>query len=566
MLPLILLMSLSANAQRLDAIGKADPLKITGGFSTNQIAYFGGGAGGGRAPYTLFVSGNLNLDIYGWAVPLGFSVSNQSKGRFQQPFNQYSLHPSYKWITAHVGYTSMSFSNYTLNNHLFSGIGVDMVPKGPFKFSVMYGRLQKAVITDSLTLSGNIEPAYKRMGYGVKATYFKNRDFIDLIVFKAKDDISSNRTINRNSIITPQDNLVTGLNISKMFFKKFIISGEIGLSALTRNQRAQPDSTANVVNGLNAVLNSNSSTTLYTAYKSNLAYSGKRYTVGIGYERISPEYKTLGAYYFANDFENVTINVSTKLFKDKLSLSTTTGIQHDDLKKDKQSATSRFVGSLNMAYQFNKKLNINTTYSSFQSFVNIRSSFNQVNALTPYDNLDTLNYTQISQNISVNANYILSQSKEQSRVLNTNFSLMTSADKQGGITQNSGGDFYNLNASYSISYIPKNVSINYSLNLSTSEGGSMQSTTIGPTVGVNKSFFDKKLRSGISTSWNGSFDSGKQNSSVFNFRVNNSYVVKKKHNLNLSMVALSRKNKNRSSAARKNFNDLTTTLGYNYTF
>ncbi|MBC8054607.1 MAG: hypothetical protein H7Y13_16225 [Sphingobacteriaceae bacterium] len=560
-------MSLSANAQRLDAIGKADPLKISGSFSTNQIAYFGGGNGNGRDPYTLFVTGNLNLDIYGWAVPLGFSISNQSKGRFQQPFNQYSLHPSYKWVTAHVGYTSMSFSSYTLNNHLFSGVGADLAPKGPFKFNLMYGRLQKAVVTDSSTVNGSIDPAFKRMGYGLKGTYSRKRDFLSLILFKAKDDVNSNLAINRNSLITPQENFVSGINISKIFLKKFIITGELGLSALTRNQWSQQDSGRQAASVFAPVLNLNRSTALYTAYKGNLAYGGKKYTVGLGYERVAPEYKTLGAYYFTNDFENITVNVSTKMLKDKLSLAATSGIQHDDLRKDKQSATSRFVGSLNMAYQFNKKLSITTTYSSFQSFVNIRPAFNQINALTPYDNLDTLNYTQISQNINVNANYVLRQDKEKTGVLNANFSLMTSADKQGGNTQNSGGAFYNFNASYSISLVPKNLSINYSLNASTSKGGPMRTTTLGPTIGANRTFFDKKVRSGLSTSWNGSFNEGKPGSSVLNLRINSSYVVKKKHNLNLSMVALSRGAQKTSTRANsRSFREFTTTLGYNYNF
>lgn len=171
-------------AQKFDAIGKSKPLAITGGISTNQIAYFASGITDRRAPYNFFVSGNLNFDLYGWSVPLGFTYSNQSKGAFQQPFNQYGLTPSYKWVTGHVGYSSMSFSNYTMNGHLFLGVGADLAPPGPFKVSLMYGRLQREVLVDE-NLSPGIEPAYRRMGYGIKASYSKNKDNIDLIIFKA---------------------------------------------------------------------------------------------------------------------------------------------------------------------------------------------------------------------------------------------------------------------------------------------------------------------------------------------------------------------------------------------
>ena len=564
---LILICSIYSQAQQLDAVGKGALLKVSGSIATNQIAYFANGISSRRDPYNYFVSGNLNFDIYGWSVPLGFTYSNQSKGAFQQPFNQYGLTPTYKWITAHLGYSSMSFSGYTLNGHLFNGAGVDLAPPGNFKLSAMYGRLQKAVKVDTSNLSAQaVEPVYKRMGYGIKASYSKDKDNIDLIIFKAKDDLASNPTLPANGIVTPLDNLVTGLNLSKVFFKHILFSGEFALSALTRDQRAAKDSakTGNIPN-LGFLLSPNSSTALYTAYKTSLAYNVGKYTVGAGYERVAPEYQTLGAYYFSNDFENITGSLTTKLLADKMSIALNAGVQKNDLRKDKQSSMKRFVGSANLAYQASTKLNFNATYSNFQSFVNIKPSFNQINELTPYDNLDTLNYTQISQNINLNSNYILSRNKEKSQALNVNVSYMTSNDKQGEITKNTGAAFYNLNTSYNISWIPQNLSLTASISVNRNEVSVIKSGTFGPTIGVNKSFFDKKLRSSFSASLNRSYANGTLNSEVANLRLSNSYIVKKKHNLNLSMVAL-----NRGSGSvliqNQTFTEFTTTLGYNYSF
>ncbi|WP_113637149.1 hypothetical protein [Nubsella zeaxanthinifaciens] len=553
-------------AQNLSNIGKAKPLTITGGVATNHVAYFSNSDVSRRDPYNYFISGNLNLDIYGWSVPFGFSYANQTKGSFQQPFNQYSLSPVYKWVTGHLGYTSMSFSNYTLNGHTFLGVGADLSPEGPFKFNVMYGRLQKEVVVDE-TLNQNTEAAYKRMGYGIKTAYIKNKDKVELIIFKAKDDINSNPTIIANGKITPQDNLVVGIAGSKQLFKKLLLNAELAASALTRNQNAAFDSLNHkAIPSLGGLFISNSSTSLYTAYKLGLAYAEKKYTIGIGYERIAPEYKTLGAYYFANDFENITTNLTTKLLKDKLSLVLNTGLQRDDLRHAKQSSTKRFVGSLNASLAASKKMNLNVSYSNFQTYVNIRSNFNQVNALTPYDNLDTLNYTQITQNTNFSGTYMLSQSKEKNQTISANISYMTSADKQGGNTQNTGGRFYNFNGSYNLNIVPKNLSFNVSLNASKNDAGDISTTTIGPTMGVNKSFFDKKLRSSFSTSFNKSYTNGQAGSSIINFRLTNGYVVKKKHNLNLSMVALSRSAQVNSAQAGKGFFEFTSTLGYNYNF
>lgn len=553
-------------AQQLDAIGKKDPIKVTGGINTNQIAYIGPGLNTRRAPYTVFANANLNLNIYGYAMPFSISISNQAKGRFQQPFNQYKLDPSYKWITAHLGYTSMSFSSYTLNGHLFSGLGLDLSPKGAFKFNVMYGDLNKAVIVDPTLGNTNIQPSYQRKGYGFKAAYSKDKDFVNVVVFKAKDIVSSNTTIPKNGLILPQDNLVSSMSFAKLLFKKFLVNTEVALSALTRDQNAITDSLTEQSKE-SAFFIVNNSTAFYTAYKTSIAYGAKKSTIALGYERIAPEYKTLGAYYFNNDFENITANLTTKIFKDKLAVVVGGGLQRDNLRNDKQSSAKRMVSSANLSYQHSQKLNFTGSYSNFQSFVNIRSSFNAVNSLTPYDNLDTLNYTQISQNINLNATYFIKQERDLVKVLNVNFSMVTSADKQGGINQNSGGNFYNLNTLYNISFVPKKLTLNTSLNLSANKFGPIQSITVGPTLGLTKSFFEKKLNSGLSFTWNSNYANGQENNRILNFRINNSYAVKKKHQINLSLVGLASKTNGISSMpgliATQEF---TATLGYNYNF
>ncbi len=96
-------------SQNLEAIGKEKPIKVTGGVSLSQIVYGVSGIDSRRSPYSYFASGNLNISLYGFSIPLSFSLSNQNVS-FQQPFNQLTLHPTYKWATAHVGFISMSYS------------------------------------------------------------------------------------------------------------------------------------------------------------------------------------------------------------------------------------------------------------------------------------------------------------------------------------------------------------------------------------------------------------------------------------------------------------------------
>ncbi|RPD42468.1 hypothetical protein [Chitinophaga barathri] len=552
----------TVQAQRLDAIGNSQPVKVTGGVGLDQVLYFASGQEGRRDPYNFFLNGNINFDIYGWSVPFSFSYSNQGRVSFSQPFNQYGLTPTYKWITGHLGYSSMNFSGYTLGGHMFNGVGVDLAPPGNFKVSAMYGRLQRGVAAD--TLNRSIEPAYKRMGYGVKVSYGAKKDNLDLIIFRAKDEANSIPPLSEGYTLTPQDNLALGLNFSKQLFGRLLVTGEIATSTLTRDTRAVKDSGTSVKVPTLGLLQKNSTTALYHAYKTGISYSGRGYAIGLGYEWVAPEYKTLGAYYFTNDFENITANVQFQALQQKLTANVNGGVQRNNLHNDKLSTMRRWVGALNLNYVASKKLNLSFSYSNFQAYVNIRSDFDYINQVTPYENLDTLNYTQISQNASLSANYNISRTKDKSQVLSTNVSMMKSADMQGGVKQNTGVTFYNLNMMYSVQLVPRNMSVNFGLNANRNNSANLSSTTFGPTLGANKSFLDKKLRSSGSVSWNGSFANGQNVNKVLTARVTNAYTVKKSHSFNLSIAMINRQAVTRGNS--RNMNELTSTLGYNYNF
>ncbi|NIG56000.1 hypothetical protein [Chitinophaga sp. Cy-1792] len=561
---LLVIKPTTGHAQRLDAVGKENPVKVNGGIGLEQVAYFSSGLPEGRRePYNFFLNGNINFDIYGWAIPFSFSYTNQSRVAFSQPFNQYGLTPTYKWITGHLGYSSMNFSSYTMAGHLFNGVGVDLAPKGRFKFSAMYGRLQQAVQED--TTRTDIIPAYKRMGYGFKAAYGEGKDNIELIMFKAKDDINSIPTVKSTPTLTPQDNLVMGVAGSKQLFGRLIVNAEIAWSALTRDTRAETDSAGKIKLPTLGMLETNASTAVYTAWKSGLTYAGKKYSFGIAYEWVAPEYKTLGAYYFANDFQNMTGNVQFKAFKDKVTASVNAGLQHDNLNHDKMSTMSRFVGAANVSWIATKKMNINFSYSNFQSYVNIKSDFDYINQVSPYQNLDTLNYTQISRNAGMSMNYALSRTKEKSSMLMCNLSYMQSMDKQGGVKQNTGAVFYNLNSAYSLQLTPRNLSFTFGFNANRNTAMNRESITLGPTLGVNKLLLEKKLRTSGTMSWNGSFNNGQSSIKVLTARLSGSYAIKKVHNLNLGITGLNRSG-GTSTANSKSISELTTTLGYNYNF
>jgi hypothetical protein len=551
-------------AQNIESIGKEKPLSLSGGVSLNQILYTAKGIPNRRDPYSYYASGNVNLSVYGWSVPLSFSYSNQNHS-FQQPFNRYSMHPTYKFITAHVGYVSMSFSPYTVNGHIFLGAGVDVIPEeGKWKLSALYGRFLKAVEADTLNPNAQL-PSFQRIGYGFKASYGDARNFVDFTMFHARDNVNSISFIPDSVNVLPQENLVMSVGAGKTFFKNFLLKGEIANSALSRDVRAPGAEQSNLLAKTGFLYTPRESSSFYNAYKASFDFQQEWYTIGIGYERIDPQYRTLGAYYFNNDLENITANATTSILEGRMNIAGSVGTQHDNLDKSKVSTMRRAVGSINVNYMVSQRLSFTGSYSTFQTYTNIRSQFVNINQLTPYDNLDTLRFTQITKNATLNSMYALSANKVRRQTLNLLLSYQGASDTQGDVPSNTGARFYNVNTAYAMSLVPQNLMISLSVNGTVNNGGAINTKTYGPVASISKSFFDRKLRTTLSSTYNNTYSNGANINRIINGRLSGTVSIKRKHNINLSTVMVHRQNRIESSTA-KSFTEFTGTLGYAYAF
>jgi hypothetical protein len=554
--------SIRLTAQNLESIGKEKPLSVSGALSLNQIFYTANGIQSRRDPYSYYASGNMNVSLYGWSVPVSFAVSNQNTS-FQQPFNQYSVHPAYKWITGHFGYTSMSYSPYTVNGHIFLGGAVDATPEGKWKFSALYGRFLKAVEPDT-TRAGAQLPAFKRMGYGFKATYGDAGGFVDLIMFRAKDEINSIRYVPDSLGIVPQENLVISIGAGKTLFRHFLLKAELATSALSNDIRAEQTDLSHPLAHADFLYTPRLSSSFYNAFKTSLDYQQDFFTLGVAYERIDPQYRTLGAYFFNNDLENITVNGSASVLQGRMNVAVSAGSQHDNLDKSKISTMRRAVGSIHVNYAASQQLNLSASYSNFQTYTNIRSQFQLINQLTPYDNLDTLNFTQLSQNITATALYSFGRNNNRKQNINLNLNIQDASDRQGNVPQNSGMRFYNFNTAYSINFVPQNMVASVSFNATINEGATINTRTYGPVASVSRAFLEKKLRTTLSSSYNTTYSDGMKINSIVNGRFTGAFSVRKKHTINLSAVVVNRETAREGGS--KSFTEFTGMVGYHYNF
>lgn len=538
-------------------LGKAKLINVSGGASANTVFYSGNAT---REPFSYFLNGNINFNIANlYNIPLSFSYTNQKFG-YNKPvlMNRLSIHPSYKWITAHIGDVSMTFSPYTLSGHQFTGFGVDLTPQGKFKISAMYGRLLKSNEFDSAY--PDILPAYKRFGYGFKTAYSLEKINLGLTLFKARDQINSlNNPVPFELDVAPKENAAISFETNFKLFQKLQVSTEYASSSITEDLRVVAGGKAKGVSSF--LLGRNSTTTSYNAFKGQLAYPAGKGTLGLGYERIDPNYRTFGGYYFNNDLENVTVNATQNLYKDKVSIALNLGLQKDNLEKQKESQMKRLVTSANVDLRPNQKLNLNLNYSNFQSFTNSRNQFDYINQVSNYEYLDTLNFRQVNQNLGLTVNYLLRNDKQLKKAISANFSMQDAVNQQQGKTIAGGAStYYNSALTYSLGYPQKELSFNGSINNTYGQTDGGKSFIIGPTIGASKLFFDKKMNANASTSYNTSYANGQKQNDIFNFRLNGSYIYLEKHNFNMSVITLFSK-----TATGKN-NDMTATLSYSYSF
>lgn len=540
---------------------KKNPFKISGGVSASSV-FYQSNQNNSREAFTYFLNGNLNLGIYHWTLPISYSFTNQgSQLNYQIPwkFNRLSIHPKYKWIQAHIGDASMSFSPYTYNGLMFTGAGAELNPKIPLKLALIGGRLNKEVKEN-----GNPQniPAYKRTAYGAQIKWEQEKYKLGLIGFYAKDHNADLGILSADKEIFPQENLVISLNASFFIHKNVEVFGEFANSILTQNTQMEG---SNHTRGIaSSLLKGNASTQSFNAYNFGANLNLKNTALGIRYERIDPEYKTLGAYYFNNDLENITLNNNLTLFKGNLTLATSIGRQIDNLNEQKLKRTSRWVGSINANLKASDKLMITGSYSNFTMFTNKQlnqfTNINQ-NPLLLQQPKDSIDYKQIAQNTNLNINYIISQKKHLSQSINLNYSLNDMVNKENDIVRRGGiSRFHNLAATYALGFPEKKMSIGVSVNYTHIYAASKVSTTFGPAVSVNKSFLEDKLQTSFGASYNRS-NNRSINSNVINLRASANYSPWEKHSFNANVIQMLR-----NSNQQPKLNEITATIGYNYSF
>ncbi|MEO1050817.1 MAG: hypothetical protein AAFX87_09325 [Bacteroidota bacterium] len=477
------------HGQNLESISTAKPFEIKGNLSARAIFFDVNGRDTYREPFTWLLQGSPTVYLYGIAIPINIVVSEQERD-FRQPFNRFGISPEYKWAKLHVGYQNLQFSRYSLAGHAMVGAGVELNP-GKLRFAYMRGQLLRAVQATPFIEDQDFRvlTSFKRTGDIVKIGYGTEDNYVDVIALKGRDIISSLDSIPDN--LTPSENLVMSFVTRQTLFKKLRLDVEYAESYFTDDIRSESiTGDGDVLRPFDLFFDERTSTRRSAAVNGSLQYQGDVFFGGVEYERIDPDYRSMGAYFFLNDIQRYTVTPGVKLFKNKVSIKTSYGYQENNLDQSKDQRTIRKISGAFITARFGDVYQFSGNYSNYG--VEQRQVFE---AADP-----ALEIAQVTRQWSMN--HTLSfQSETHMHNINLNINQQNLNDDNEFTKEFSDYTSSTYSANYMVSFLNSKLTANAGFTYSGFDVAQQDITFLGPNLGINKSFLENKLQ----LSFNGTY-------------------------------------------------------------
>ncbi len=541
-----------------------DPFTMTGGVGLNLRSYNAVGGDARQDPFFYSFNANLNARIYKLNLPFSLLITTRNREsslpNFREIVNsfrndiqaqkdrfvRFGMSPQYKWIKFHLGHRSMNFSKFTLSNLNFFGAGMELSP-GNWRFAAMYGRLAKAEPLD-LSLNTPNLPIYQRLGWGAKFGYETEQQGISVMLFKGHDNSSSiNIPEESPQKPSPEDNLTLGLNGQKLFFDKFRLKVDFGMSALSPNAL---DAETNDGAYPRFLYTERTTSEHNTALDAALDYEGEKFIAGVQFKRIDPNYKSLGAYFFNNDIIDLLGNLNFGAFKDQVNVQLSAGVQSNNIGLLKPTTTTRFIYSVDLSYS-KDALSAGINYSN--NTTDVGYVLNQ--------NLDSLNAVIITQDAGANLNYTITDKGNNQHIFTLSGNIQEVGDDVVNPLESSKSSMIVGNFVYNFVLAETNWRFTTKANYNQNELAQTTTKRYGAGFGVAKTFLDDKMNFGVDVNYFLNSNKIGGNSTNLNGQFRWSYNVGYGINTNMSWGLL-----RTASDSLTPFSEVTGNLGLQYTF
>lgn len=517
-------------AQDLENIAKANPFEISGTASTSVGYYAKSGFNNTRKPYTYSIMLAPTISVYGVQIPFNFTFTEGSKD-VKNPFAQFGINPTYKWAKGYFCWTNMVWSPTTLNGKTFLGAGVEINPS-LFRFGAFYGLLNPA-IKENLLGPAAQQPQFKRRGWGLKIGVGNENNHVDFIWLHGKDVANSipplSDTLNKLTY-TPQENAVFGIKSHQAFGKKknVVWDADGAASAITRDLNSQLLDIGSGIGTkfLKVAIPPRLSTSYAWTAHTFLAYTAETFSLSADYNRVQPEYTSMGLDYILNDQQKVTLVQTFMAAKKKVNVSFNEFYQHDNLNKRKAAKTNRTGLSAVIALNMSQKFSASVSYNNYVIF-----QTKGTRALN-----DTTKIFQIQQVLTFTPHYtIVNTRMVHNTFLSASYSRLD--DLNDFTSKYSRNNTVNVNLGYSLSVLKIMFTFSPSFNVMYSKSASFDLLNAGPSFAFSKNFLKGKI--GVSTTigftaarQNGLWNSKTVTNNIgFNYRITKNHAVKLGNNI-----------------------------------
>lgn len=537
-------------AQDISQIAQSDPLVISGSIGTNNTYFHSTGGNSYMSPLSNSVFANLNLNVYGFSMPFSVYFSNDNL-RWSYPQFSFSLSPSYKHFTAHIGQSSMPFSPYVLNMS-FNGVGLEYRDKR-FRASAFYGVLRRAVNDDPEDPSPR-RPQYRRYGWGLSAGYGQNGNSIDLYLLRAYDSEGSLDERWRESV-RPQENLVLGLRGQLTWKHRLSLSANVATSAFTADKTARRVETPEA-RRWDKVFDTRYTSSLRFAGDATLSLSLRGVQASIFYKYIQPDYASLGTYHTSNNYHTLGLSVGTTLLR-RLSLSASFSGQEDNLSRQQLYTTRGCVYNAMASLRVSDRLSVTALYNGYlqgqsdgtaavNDTTEIHRALHSVSLIPTYSvSGETLDHT-----VSLSANYTANRDLNRFSVGESDVTTLA------------------LGASYDVNVRPWETHFTLAMSHQSSRGFSSGYTSDVASLTTGRSFLkERNLNASATVSLNYNEVRHQSKSLSIGADLSAGYTLKKYHSFSLSASFSQYGDVNMDKARGKlDARDVRLTFNYLYTF
>ena len=198
----------------------------------------------------------------------------------------------------------------------------------------------------------------------------------------------------------------------------------------------------------------------------------------------------MGAYFFLNDVEKLTIAPSIQFFNNKIQLSGSLGLQRNNLQAQKSLRTVRKIGSARLQSRPHPNYTVSVHMANY--------GITQKPGLEQVD--EERQVAQVTRNWTVNQQFVKSGQIWMHQAL-LNWQTQNLNDQNANTSAFTNFNNQTIFGSYGLTYLPSRSSLNIMYTYTAFENAQFNTQYYGPNLSVQPSLLKNRIRISLSQSW-----------------------------------------------------------------